>query len=854
MGKTEEYGLVLSGGGGKGAYEVGVWLAINDLMKSRDIKITGFSGASVGALNAALFACCSPQKTEEIWRHIHWSTVLDFNIREQNDKKQKVITDYIFSRAGLYQVIKDAEISEKISDVKVPVYAVCTYLPDKAIEKIKNVVIDAVKEKKGKVTTKKMPAKMLRGAKVKTKDVIPVGSASVTAMVAGSVISNVALEMGKIGVRHLLKWGEKKLLGEAKYFKCNKQPENVENILLASSAMPIAFKNQMIDGEVEFNEDMEKIREDMNGYYCDGGLKDNLPINCLIEDEDCNAKKLIVVHLGKTDKQHKKEKYNGIEMIHIFPSVRLYGIASTLNFSRETINDLIEAGYKDAKEQLFDYFSKTEKDNYTSGDEERHYANGEFYNSIAQIYEAKWYGKPIELGGKIVNKLKENGNIDKIVKQNQELITHREYRTRENKFVEFGISHEKLIENIIIGNKKVEKFENGQSLNCYQNNKIEGEEKCPVNIEVNNGNALSLTRNLSGKSLILNTVRCDNKKFYYSKKDKADYFLRSTLFESLSNKNETKKLDELCKKDGEEYIVITPNVIVFRDENLEKLDNIYSVGFGTIYCNIELNKSKVDINVKIKEYIRDYFRIASAMHYENIFIDGWGINELKCSSEDVAQIFYDILITERYSTLFKKIVFNFEDTIENIIIYNNVFKKYIKYEQYQKYDWLNGDLSVSKEKQVYAFDEDSRWSIFKERTFEINGEKFNSVFQYMQYKKALTYDDIHIASYILKTNDREKMRHYIKSDISPEKQNEKYWRAIKQNIMMEGIQAQLETYPELKEELIKTGEKNIVFCTKNEKEYGIIADVTDENLNNEKKWKGNNQLGYALMDIRQDLQ
>ena len=90
MGKTEEYGLVLSGGGGKGAYEVGVWLAINDLMKSRDIKITGFSGASVGALNAALFACCSPQKTEEIWRHIHWSTVLDFNIREQNDKKQKV--------------------------------------------------------------------------------------------------------------------------------------------------------------------------------------------------------------------------------------------------------------------------------------------------------------------------------------------------------------------------------------------------------------------------------------------------------------------------------------------------------------------------------------------------------------------------------------------------------------------------------------------------------------------------------------------------------------------------------------------------------------------------------------------
>ncbi len=51
--KKNQYGLVLSGGAGKGAYEVGVWKALNEMGIAE--KITGFSGTSVGALNSALF-------------------------------------------------------------------------------------------------------------------------------------------------------------------------------------------------------------------------------------------------------------------------------------------------------------------------------------------------------------------------------------------------------------------------------------------------------------------------------------------------------------------------------------------------------------------------------------------------------------------------------------------------------------------------------------------------------------------------------------------------------------------------------------------------------------------------------
>ena len=57
-------GLVLSGGGAKGAYEIGVWQILQKLGIASNI--TAISGTSVGALNAALFAAC-PDDAEKLW-------------------------------------------------------------------------------------------------------------------------------------------------------------------------------------------------------------------------------------------------------------------------------------------------------------------------------------------------------------------------------------------------------------------------------------------------------------------------------------------------------------------------------------------------------------------------------------------------------------------------------------------------------------------------------------------------------------------------------------------------------------------------------------------------------------------
>ena len=65
---TQEVGLVLSGGGGKGAYQVGVWKALSEYGIAQ--KITAISGSSVGGLNAALFAVADMDAILYIWRNL----------------------------------------------------------------------------------------------------------------------------------------------------------------------------------------------------------------------------------------------------------------------------------------------------------------------------------------------------------------------------------------------------------------------------------------------------------------------------------------------------------------------------------------------------------------------------------------------------------------------------------------------------------------------------------------------------------------------------------------------------------------------------------------------------------------
>lgn len=70
---TKEYGLVLEGGGARGAYQIGAWKALAE----SGIKLNAVAGTSVGALNGALICMGDVEKAEKIWNEITYSRVMD---------------------------------------------------------------------------------------------------------------------------------------------------------------------------------------------------------------------------------------------------------------------------------------------------------------------------------------------------------------------------------------------------------------------------------------------------------------------------------------------------------------------------------------------------------------------------------------------------------------------------------------------------------------------------------------------------------------------------------------------------------------------------------------------------------
>lgn len=70
---NKEYGLVLEGGGAKGAYQIGAWKAL----KEAGVRISGVAGTSVGALNGAFVCMDDFNKAERIWENISYSRVMD---------------------------------------------------------------------------------------------------------------------------------------------------------------------------------------------------------------------------------------------------------------------------------------------------------------------------------------------------------------------------------------------------------------------------------------------------------------------------------------------------------------------------------------------------------------------------------------------------------------------------------------------------------------------------------------------------------------------------------------------------------------------------------------------------------
>lgn len=94
--KKKDYALALSGGGTRGAYEVGAYKALNEI----GINIKAIAGTSIGALNGAMFLSANLEKAEDMYNKIDISNVLDVDNDINTDKD-------IFDFRNIFKLIKD---------------------------------------------------------------------------------------------------------------------------------------------------------------------------------------------------------------------------------------------------------------------------------------------------------------------------------------------------------------------------------------------------------------------------------------------------------------------------------------------------------------------------------------------------------------------------------------------------------------------------------------------------------------------------------------------------------------------------------------------------------------------------
>lgn len=132
-------GLVFTGGGGKGAYQIGVWKALKEF--GVDKSISAISGTSVGALNAALFVQGDYKKAEELWLNISHDQILTINhdlilnriTNSLGFRLENIIKPYInklvghgwFTRDGLRSLIKKNIDLSGVSNSDIPFFATC---------------------------------------------------------------------------------------------------------------------------------------------------------------------------------------------------------------------------------------------------------------------------------------------------------------------------------------------------------------------------------------------------------------------------------------------------------------------------------------------------------------------------------------------------------------------------------------------------------------------------------------------------------------------------------------------------------------------------------------------------------
>lgn len=122
--------------------------------------------------------------------------------------------------------------------------------------------------------------------------------------------------------------------------------------------------------------------------------------------------------------------------------------------------------------------------------------------------------------------------------------------------------------------------------------------------------------------------------------------------------------------------------------------------------------------------------------------------------------------------------------------------------------------------------------------------------QFMMFQKAKLFDDQEMMQQILSCNKPNKIK-----GLGQKVRNfdEIVWSKAKYAIVLNGNYQKFSQNPHLKKFLLQTNDKILVEASPYDAIWGIKMDESDANAHNPLKWRGQNLLGFALMEVRDAL-
>ena len=126
---------------------------------------------------------------------------------------------------------------------------------------------------------------------------------------------------------------------------------------------------------------------------------------------------------------------------------------------------------------------------------------------------------------------------------------------------------------------------------------------------------------------------------------------------------------------------------------------------------------------------------------------------------------------------------------------------------------------------------------------------YNSEQAYM-WEKAMFFDDFETADKILVTDNPSSAK-----DLGRQVKNydDKQWATVRYDYMVEVCLSKFKQNPERLETLLSTGDRVLVEASPHDRIWGVGLHWTDEEILDEKNWKGLNLLGKALMEVRNNI-